>query len=283
MSTQEIATIQTPLTLIETTDINKITETLKKVSIMQSTIKGLLKEGHDFGLIPGCGDKPTLYKPGAEKILMAFGLTSEYELVERTESFEGIGFFAYTVKCKLSHNGAKITEGLGHANTKEPKWAYKWVYENKIPDGFKKEDLPKKENKSRTGSTYFTYRIDEDANGKANTILKMAKKRAQIDAVLTVASLSELFTQDLEDLSANGNIVQPDDNISKPTILSEDKAKILHKILDNHEGVQYELCKKYEIDTIEALQTEKFFAFKKEAEKAVKEWDEKLQSSEEPN
>src|SRR5690606_10327768 len=33
------------------------------------------------------------------------------------------------------------------------------------------------------------------------TCLKMAKKRAQIDATLTVASLSEVFTQDIEDMA----------------------------------------------------------------------------------
>jgi len=33
-----------------------------------------------------------------------------------------------------------------------------------------------------------------------NTILKMSKKRAFIDSVLQVASLSDVFTQDLEDM-----------------------------------------------------------------------------------
>ena len=42
-------------------------------------------------------------------------------------------------------------------------------------------------------------RLLEFALFLANTVLKMAKKRAQVDAVLTVASLSEIFTQDMED------------------------------------------------------------------------------------
>ena len=37
-----------------------------------------------------------------------------------------------------------------------------------------------------------------------NTVLKMAKKRALIDATLLVASLSDIFTQDLEDMDING-------------------------------------------------------------------------------
>jgi hypothetical protein len=43
-----------------------------------------------------------------------------------------------------------------------------------------------------------------------NTILKMAKKRAQIDAVLTTTAASDVFAQDLEDLVAAGLDLQPD-------------------------------------------------------------------------
>ena len=45
------------------------------------------------------------------------------------------------------------------------------------------------------------YRIENvEIFNYINTILKMAKKRAFVDAILQVASLSEIFTQDLEDL-----------------------------------------------------------------------------------
>ncbi len=36
-----------------------------------------------------------------------------------------------------------------------------------------------------------------------NTVLKMAKKRALVDAVLTATAASDIFTQDLEDITAN--------------------------------------------------------------------------------
>ena len=45
------------------------------------------------------------------------------------------------------------------------------------------------------------YRIENvEIFNYVNTILKMAKKRAFVDAILQVASLSEMFTQDIEDL-----------------------------------------------------------------------------------
>ena len=204
-----------PLSLIQEVDVKMVSETLTKVKSLQATLKSILVEGHDYGKIPGCGDKPTLLKPGAEKILMSLGITSSYELIEHTEKFEGKGFFAYTVKCVLLKNGQKITEGLGHANSKEKKWAYEFVDERNLEPGTDKSLLKKKTFDSKNG-TFTKYEVDADVNSKANTILKMAKKRSQIDAVLTVASLSEIFTQDFDDLEP---VEAPS---SKPTV---DKVK----------------------------------------------------------
>ena len=102
-------------------------------------------------------------KPGAEKITVLLGLRSRFEIVGKVEDFEA-GFFAYMVRCSLvAANGETITEGLGQANTKERKYAR------------------------------------QDPYTLANTVLKMARKRALVDAALTVGSLSDIFTQDLED------------------------------------------------------------------------------------
>lgn len=200
-----------PLSLIQEVDVKAVSETLSKVKSLQATLKNILVENHDYGKIQGCGEKPTLLKAGAEKILMALGITSSYELIEHTENFEGKGFFAYTVKCTLTKNGQKITEGLGHANSKEKKWAFEFVYEKDLPEGTDTSLLKKKVIKSNNG-TFTKYEVDADANSKANTILKMAKKRSQIDAVLTVASLSEVFTQDFDDLP------EEEEPTSKPTV-----------------------------------------------------------------
>lgn len=200
-----------PISLIQEVDVKMVSETLSKVKSLQATLKSILVEGHDYGKIKGCGDKPTLLKPGAEKILMSLGITSSYELIEHTENFEGKGFFAYTVKCTLQKNGQKITEGLGHANSKEKKWAVESVFESELPEGTDKNLLKKKTVNTKNG-TAVKYEVDADANSKANTILKMAKKRSQIDAVLTVASLSEVFTQDFDDLP------EEEEPTSKPTV-----------------------------------------------------------------
>lgn len=157
----------TALSVIDSVNLTYIQGTMSKIHQFQVLVEKNLRQNHDFGVIPGTS-KPTLLKPGAEKILMLMGLTSEYELIERVQDYEN-GFFAFTVKCVLLKGEQKITEGVGHCNTKEKKY------------------------------------IKQDPFTLANTCLKMAKKRAQIDATLTVASLSEIFTQDIEDMDIRGN------------------------------------------------------------------------------
>ena len=162
---------------IDSIDTNLVQKAVSKIQTIQTTLKAVLVSGKDYGTIPFCGDKPTLLKPGAEKIQMALGLLVEYELLNHTEDFDS-GFFSYTIKARAKDNfGNCIAQGVGHANSKE------------------------KKQHTKTDNTEEKKR--QTAIDKANTVLKMAKKRAQVDCILTVASLSEVFTQDLEDLNQN--------------------------------------------------------------------------------
>lgn len=167
--TQEIQNTNA-LSIIDNVNLQQVSATMQKISQFQAVVQQTLKQNHDFGIVPGTGSKPTLLKPGAEKILMLMGLSSEYEIVEKVQDYDK-GFFAYTVRCLLTKNGMVITQGLGHCNSREKKYTSE------------KQDL---------------YML-------GNTCLKMAKKRAQVDATLTVAALSEIFTQDIEDMDIQGN------------------------------------------------------------------------------
>lgn len=157
----------TALDIIEQVDTNSLGRSLQAIGSFQQLVRSQFKQNHDFGVIPGTGNKPTMLKPGAEKIVMLLGLTSEYEIVESTRDFEK-GFFQYQIKCKLLKNGVIVTEGMGAANTKERKY------------------------------------VRQDPFSVDNTVLKMAKKRALVDAALLVGSLSDIFTQDMEDMDLAG-------------------------------------------------------------------------------
>jgi hypothetical protein len=183
------------MSLIDSIDVSSMIGTLNKISQVQAVVQSQLKPGHDHDVIPGT-NKPTLLKPGAEKILMMFGLTSEYEIIDRIEDYDK-GIFAYTIRCILSKNRSKITEGVGSCNSKENKYRWRWVKEGDLPTGIDINSLKQRTNKWNKTE----YQVENDEiYSQANTILKMAKKRAQIDATLTVASLSEVFTQDIEDM-----------------------------------------------------------------------------------
>jgi hypothetical protein len=112
-------------------------------------------------------------------------------------------FFRYLIKCRLVHvaSGAVISEGLGECNSMESKYRWRWVGDRDLPSGIDKSKLVSQERRSKTGGHWTVYRLDnEDIYSQVNTILKMAKKRALVDAALSAGRLSDVFTQDIEDI-----------------------------------------------------------------------------------
>lgn len=180
------------LSIIDTVEIESIANTMNKIAQMQAVVQKTLKNGQDYGEVPGT-NKPTLLKPGGEKICMLFGLNPEYDFLQTTEEYDK-EFFSYNIKCTLYRNGQAVAQGVGSCNSKEKK--YKFINVDEIPNGYMgyQEEFIDKYGKTK-------YKINNpDICSLVNTILKMAKKRAFVDAVLQVASLSEVFTQDLEDM-----------------------------------------------------------------------------------
>ena len=178
---QQTQPTNTALSLIMQVNVPAAKKEMSAITSFQQMVKGTMVRDQDYGVIPGT-QKPTLLKPGAEKLLMLLGLQSEYSIVNKVEDWDA-GFFAYTVRATLTHNGEVITQGLGAANTKETRYQLKH-YNNET------------HKKEWDGETY------QDPFTLQNTVLKMAKKRAQVDAALTVGSLSNIFTQDVEDLQS---------------------------------------------------------------------------------
>ena len=169
-----------------------------KIKAFQQAVHQHLVDGVDFGKLPGM-ETPTLFKPGAEKIVKLLGLADTYEIIDRREDWPHetrAPFFRYMVRCRLSRiDGAVVGEGLGECNSLETHYRYRWLWERELPEGVNKDDLAQRP--VRTG---VQYRMDNpEPASLVNTLLKMAKKRAQVDAALGVGRLSNLFTQDLED------------------------------------------------------------------------------------
>lgn len=178
---------------------------------------GKIIPGRDAGLIPGCGDKPTLFLPGAQKATMYFNCFPTYKVREKDL---GGGHVEYRVRCLLISRATReqVGEGVGCCSTMEKK--YRWRGNAILcpacgkPAIFKSKDKPEFycwRKKDGCGATFALNNpaIKGQGDGSPvenpdlydmhNTVLKMAKKRAHVDAAMTLACLSELFTQDIED------------------------------------------------------------------------------------
>jgi hypothetical protein len=184
------------LTVIESVDLQSVTGTLQKIGTFQALVQKTLRQGQDYDTIPGT-NKPTLLKPGAEKINMLMGIVPVYDIDSRIEDFDK-GFISYSFKCTLMRGDMPVSQGVGCCNSLEPKYKYIWAKEEEVPTHLDKSTLKTKNDRY---GRYTQYQIENpEIAGLANTIMKMAKKRAYVDATLQVAALSDVFTQDLEDM-----------------------------------------------------------------------------------
>ncbi len=172
----------------------------KFVAEMRAFVARHLKEGEDFGKVPGA-QKPSLWKAGAENLCGFAGLAPEFEILEQVENWDK-GFFYYKVKCRLIYlgTGQVVAEGMGSCNSMEDKYRWRWAFENEVPAHIDKGTLKSKRFQHK-GKWYTKYRIEnDDVYTLVNTILKMAEKRAHIDATLRATRTSAIFTQDIEDM-----------------------------------------------------------------------------------
>lgn len=165
-----------PNELIVITSPEALTVESKRGNYEITTPSGIIRElkrDIDFGNPKKAnGDpvfpKPILFKSGAEKIIRDCKMLDRYTVESCIEDVEN-GIFSYRVKCSLyaynPQTGQEVcyTEGMGTANTRE----------------------------SKTGN--------QSGFDGANSALKKAKKRAMVDAAVSLGALSSAFTMDLED------------------------------------------------------------------------------------
>ena len=211
--------------------VMNVGEAARRLKEFQEFVQGYLVEsqtggedGGDYGIIPGT-KKKTLLKSGAEKLCEIYGMYDEYEIVAKVEEWDR-GLFDYELRCVLKsrRDDSIIGTGLGSCSTFESK--YRWRLANrKCPSCGAEAIIKGKKEYDRTGGDggWLCYgkkggcgakfddndaaivrqdvgRVENpDIIDAKNTVLKIAKKRAKIDAVIGVTRSSGLFTQDLED------------------------------------------------------------------------------------
>lgn len=208
---------------------------LQRYQDMKDFIEGILRKDVDYGVIPGTG-KPTLLKPGAEKLSTFFGLSTQFEIIEKVEDWTGENhggesFFNYWYKCRMTRNGSVVAEGEGSCNSFEKK--YRWRSANVKCPACGNETIIKGKTEYGGGWICFAKKggcgakfkdgdpvIEDQPRGQVknpdiadivNTLQKMAQKRAYVAAVLLATNASEYFTQDVEDyIEADFVAVEPE-------------------------------------------------------------------------
>jgi hypothetical protein len=175
-----------------------VAEVTQHAIAVQEIMQAVMKEGEHYGKIPGT-DKPTLYKAGAEKLCMTFRIADEYS-VEDLSTDDNI---RYRVVCRGRHqlSGVELGSGMGECSTGEEK--YRWrkaVCKEEFeatPAAMRRVKYGRK-----SGGFYTSEQVRTEPSDLANTVLKMACKRAKMAMVLNVTAASDCFTQDLEDLDS---------------------------------------------------------------------------------
>lgn len=196
----------------------------EQVQLIQHVLDEVMQEEIHYGIIKGT-NKPTLFKAGAEKLGVTFRLAPTYD--RQRYDLEG-GHREYEVKCTLVHisTGQIFGEGLGLCTTMEKRYRWRTAKEATgidVPGRYWKDRDPQLLRDTLHKKGILTPEMDADVGVTKrdgqwqiallrrienpdladvyNTILKMAKKRAHTDAILTALAASDIFAQDLEDFA----------------------------------------------------------------------------------
>jgi ribosomal protein L37AE/L43A len=194
-------------------------EERERRGLIRQFVRDHMRRDVDYGVIPGT-EKPSLWKPGAEKLMDLFRCTPEFEIIHKRLSFRR-GFFHYIFKVQITSRdtGMVLAQGFGSANSHESR--YRWREAQRQCPECGQPTI--RRSKKEYGGGWYCHAAkggcgakfaagDDNVTGQQlgrvenegiadleNTILKMAKKRALVDAALALARCSDLFSQDLNE------------------------------------------------------------------------------------
>lgn len=167
-----------------------------QVGLIQKVMKAVMKPGTHYGTIPGT-PKPTLYKAGSEVLLTTFRIAVDPEIDDLSTPDE----IRYRVRAIGKHQttGTVVGVGIGECSSSEEKYKWRDAVCQEEFDATDEDRRRIKFAKDKRGGHYTRTQVRTVPADVANTVLKMAKKRAQIDLTLTATAASDIFTQDVED------------------------------------------------------------------------------------
>ena len=223
------------------------------VNLIQEIMREVMIEGQHYGKIPGCGDKPTLLKPGAEKLSMTFRLRPiidndrDIQIEQLPNNHINVRVYCHI----LSASGLELATGIGSCSSMESKFRYRGGEKvgtgQPVPKEYwnlKKAGKTREAQDSIGGAGFGVGKIDgtwqiceigekmenPDISDVHNTVLKMGKKRAYVDGILSATAASDIFTQDIEDLEETPDSeTHPPINAKPTTTTPQEKPKAMYE------------------------------------------------------
>lgn len=169
-----------------------------RFDLIRQAAKQLLKDGVDFGRIPGTQGE-CLLLPGAEKLAAFFGLTVHVYAETVIRERKPDPFFLFSHKAVVSKGGVVIAECTGECNSEEDCWKV-WV---KVPPPDKDTQtlmLAEKRGKWTDWSNIREWSEKRDHPNPftlLNNASKRSQKRAYVGAVKKALGISDLFAKPL--------------------------------------------------------------------------------------
>jgi hypothetical protein len=162
------------------------------VNLIQEVMHAVMKKDTHYGVIPGC-KQPSLYKAGSEVLLATFRIAVKPVVTDLSTE----DCIRYRVTTIGTHqvSGVVVGEGIGECSSNEEKYKWRKCWTKEEFDA-----SPETRRRIKFTRSGKEMQIRTEPADLANTVLKMAKKRAQIDMTLTATAASDIFTQDIEDL-----------------------------------------------------------------------------------
>ena len=191
-------------------------EVIARTHQIREVMEKVMKKDVHYGVIPGT-QKPTMYQPGADVLAVTFRIAPKVDHIEDLSTGDSV---RYRVRVQGVHQitGELLAEGVGECSSDEEK--YRWR-RPVVDDEWKETPEDRRREKwakGQGGKAYKQKQIRTSPADVANTVLKMAVKRAKIAMILNATAASDVFAQDLEDLSDELRESLAGDEASTPAI-----------------------------------------------------------------
>jgi hypothetical protein len=173
-----------------------IQETTRSIALLQNMVKEVLVRGIDYGHIPGT-PQDSLWEPGASQIIGSFHCYCGQRRIIKLEDTNEKIVVCVEVPIISRSLQIEVASGIGAASTLETKYKYRWV--SKPKDwGYDEEAVKtfKTKQGKEEGRDVTLYRIPNPEHSELlNTIVKMASKRAEVDAAESLPGVSSVLRQ----------------------------------------------------------------------------------------